>query len=302
MQDMGYVAGVDVGGTSTEIRILSPHGLTISVEKTEGFNVQWGDLKQFINRLKDVTQKIKKEHRLTSISLAVLGVAGARERKIAGEIENLAIKKGLAKQVKVLPDYLVAHYAAFQGNPGIIVISGTGSIIFGSDGKKSKVSGGFGPMIGDPGSGFWIGKETVFFSLCRKENEGQLSAEVKKRLGEGNISSFLRGLDLTTYVQKLSSFAPLTIDYAERGDIFAGEIVTEAIQCLVEMTVETLKGLDFSGSPIVKTSGGLFSSLYFFKRFKELLKERTIEVLVSPSKFPPSYGAAQLALTRLKRL
>lgn len=66
----------------------------------------------------------------------------------------------LARRVKVLSDVELAWRAALGGAAGIVVIAGTGSIAFGKNaaGRRAR-AGGLGPLLGDEGSSFWIGRE-----------------------------------------------------------------------------------------------------------------------------------------------
>lgn len=68
--------------------------------------------------------------------------------------------RGLARRVAVMPDLEAAWLAAFRGGPGVLVLSGTGSVVFARDaaGRSSRI-GGLGPLLGDEGSAFWIGRE-----------------------------------------------------------------------------------------------------------------------------------------------
>lgn len=66
--------------------------------------------------------------------------------------------KSLSPRPRVLPDYEIAHAAAFGSGPGVVVVAGTGSIAFARGKSGVRRAGGFGPLLGDEGSGFWIGK------------------------------------------------------------------------------------------------------------------------------------------------
>jgi len=66
---------------------------------------------------------------------------------------------GRLKSVHVVSDMEAAHLASFAGEPGVVVLAGTGSVVFGINraGKKEK-EGGLGPLKGDEGSAYWIAK------------------------------------------------------------------------------------------------------------------------------------------------
>ncbi len=68
--------------------------------------------------------------------------------------------EGLAPEVEVLSDLELAHRAAFGSGPGVLIVAGTGSAVYGVDpcGHQAR-AGGLGPLLGDEGSAFWIGRE-----------------------------------------------------------------------------------------------------------------------------------------------
>jgi len=78
--------------------------------------------------------------------------------------------RGLAAHVRAMSDVELAWNACFHHwGEGVIVIAGTGAIAFGkAAGARSVRAGGLGPLLGDEGSGFWIGKQ---FLKTRPEAE-----------------------------------------------------------------------------------------------------------------------------------
>jgi glucosamine kinase len=56
----------------------------------------------------------------------------------------------------------MAHDAAFMGQPGILVLAGTGSMVWATGSAEANLRvGGWGPDIGDEGSGYWIGRQAL---------------------------------------------------------------------------------------------------------------------------------------------
>jgi N-acetylglucosamine kinase-like BadF-type ATPase len=69
-------------------------------------------------------------------------------------------------QIFVDTDAFISYIGAIGLEPGILLIAGTGSIAIGrrADGSMIRV-GGWGPIFGDEGSGFWIGREGIQAAL-----------------------------------------------------------------------------------------------------------------------------------------
>ena len=73
-----------------------------------------------------------------------------------------ALQNSFAGEIEVVGDMVIALEAAFGGDPGVIVIAGTGSIAYGRNSKgQTARAGGWGFAISDEGSGQWIGRAAV---------------------------------------------------------------------------------------------------------------------------------------------
>ncbi len=84
-------------------------------------------------------------------------VAGGKSKKVQSEFAKKLLP--FSKNVFVFSDVDAAYYSFFGQDNGIIVISGTGSVVYGRNGGKEALLGGLGYLLGDEGGGFWFGKE-----------------------------------------------------------------------------------------------------------------------------------------------
>lgn len=95
--------------------------------------------------------------RLDSITVGAKGVWSAADRA-----EMRRLLRPFARKVIALSDLELAHAAAFAGGPGVLLIAGTGSSAYAVDGRgKVRRAGGWGPLIGDDGSAFWLGRQAL---------------------------------------------------------------------------------------------------------------------------------------------
>jgi N-acetylglucosamine kinase-like BadF-type ATPase len=70
--------------------------------------------------------------------------------------------KPFAKEITALSDLELAHAGAFAGGPGVLLIAGTGSSAYSVDSRgKIRRAGGWGPLLGDDGSAFWLGRQAL---------------------------------------------------------------------------------------------------------------------------------------------
>ena len=163
---MGYIIGIDGGGTKTHCLLTKLDGTLLnecyggpSNFLTAGIEPVCTTLWEVINKCIQKTSAIFEE-----IDIIVIGTTGAGRRidaeRLESEFKNYISKQNKKpKQFHVESDARIALEGAFTGKPGSILIAGTGSIMFGKDalGNIHRV-GGFGRYLGDEGSGYVLGK------------------------------------------------------------------------------------------------------------------------------------------------
>ncbi|MFI5347151.1 MAG: hypothetical protein ACHQ51_12330 [Elusimicrobiota bacterium] len=144
---MSAALGVDLG--ATWLRACLAHDGAVRTARIPAVN--WRDLPKVLPGL----LKKLRAPRLDVLTVGSTRLGGKEGRAILTK----ALKK-TARRVRVLPDYEIAHLAAFGAGPGVILVASTGSAAFarGAGGKERR-SGGYGPLLGDEGSGFWLGRE-----------------------------------------------------------------------------------------------------------------------------------------------
>lgn len=94
------------------------------------------------------------------------GLAGVRR-----ESDARVMRAQLGPVAQGLPwvldtDAAAAHWGAFNGGSGIVLSAGTGAIALGIDEGEKFYADGWGPLLGDEGSGYWIGLEAIR-AVCR---------------------------------------------------------------------------------------------------------------------------------------
>src|SRR4029453_9870661 len=142
--------GADGGGTWIRIAVWAEHRVAPTVVPADR------DLQQLASVLRTVWRRRRWNRR----RVAALVVA-SRGLWTRGERRTLArALRGLAARVHVISDAQAALLGALGNRPGVLLLSGTGSIVVGRDaGARGAGAGGLGPVLGDEGSGFWLGRE-----------------------------------------------------------------------------------------------------------------------------------------------
>lgn len=92
----------------------------------------------------------------------LITVGGTRLGATADRAALRRALKPLAGRVRVMTDFELAHLAAFGGGPGVLLVASTGSVAYARGARgRSRRAGGLGPLLGDEGSGFWLGREAL---------------------------------------------------------------------------------------------------------------------------------------------
>jgi N-acetylglucosamine kinase-like BadF-type ATPase len=224
---------------------------------------------------------------------ACLGFSGGPADKEAILQEILPSDRTL-----VTHDALIALSGATCGEPGLIVIAGTGSIAFGRNASgKTARAGGWGYLFGDEGGGFYIVRRAVRSALRFEEDWGDATS-LRRMFLDATAASDINELVHRFYTPefprpRLAAFAKLVDDAAENGDAIAREILNDAARELATIAAAVRGQLFEKADPArVAYIGGVFRSRTVLATFTEL---------VGKSVAPPIYGPAAGALLEAYR-
>jgi N-acetylglucosamine kinase-like BadF-type ATPase len=304
-----YVIGIDGGGTSTVARLANLGGEVIKHVTGGASNLQTAGPDKCASILHSIVTRIcrKAEVNPSSVAMVVYGTAGAG-RKPDRDAFYAAIRrkwknlKSRPSGVHIVGDADIALEAAFGGDPGIIIIAGTGSIIYGRDTDgEIRRSGGWGPIIGDPGSGTALGLKAL--KILADAFDGCVKAPSLRALAAAHFGiDSPETLIAKVYKEKVhaSKLAPLVFDAVSRKERIARRIVEENARELVQMLACGLKKFHFKSSVPVSYVGGLLLSGTVYPRMvTKYIKQLIPEAIVIKPKYPPEQGAIAMAIRLL---
>jgi N-acetylglucosamine kinase-like BadF-type ATPase len=183
--------------------------------------------------------------RLTRGDLAALGVA-SRGIWTTGERRALARRlRRFAPRVVVISDVEAAYLAALGAVPGVLLLAGTGAIALGRDrrGRWAR-GGGLGPLLGDDGSAFAIGRAWL---------RGAAVPPARAR----------RIATAPDAVARVAALAPSVLRRARDGDRAARRAVREAQQALASLAGRTARSLHLRPPVTLSWAGGLLGDARF---------------------------------------
>jgi len=228
---------------------------------------------------------------------ACLGFSG-------GPADKEEILAGMLRtgRMSVTTDALIALSGATGGAPGIITISGTGSIAYGrnAEGRTAR-AGGWGYVFGDSGSGFDLARRALQAALRFEEGWGPqtaLHSMLLEATGANDANDLLHRFYTTEYPRpRVAAFSKLVDQAAQSGDAAALEIIEVAAGELARLAGAVRKQLFAPGEEArVAYIGGVFRSA--------MLRECYIALVDSePGNRcgPPEYGPAAGALIEAYR-
>ncbi len=222
---------------------------------------------------------------------ACLGLSGGPADKESILREILASDRTL-----VTDDAQIALAGATAGEPGVVVIAGTGSIAFGrnSVGRTAR-AGGWGYLFGDEGGGFWIARQALRAALGWEEGWG-VPSSLRSRLldctGKRNINDLLHRCYTAEFPRpRVASLSIVVNQAAEIGDPVALEILQEAARELALLAVAVRGQLFEAGeATLVAYSGGVFGSRILLAGFRAWMAPE-VGVRVTAPVYGPAVGA-----------
>lgn len=234
---MQAVLGIDGGGTRTRASIVDGERVLAHTESGSIKRLRVGEKVAEAN-LRTLLKEVYAQAGVTGVRAATAGVASATMPGVPEWI-TAVLKDFHAERIEVVGDEVIALDAAFRGGPGILQIAGTGSNTIGraADGSR-ETAGGYSSRLGDEGSGYWIGVNSVRRALHAHDREEP--TQILKKVGEiwGTPSlEDLVNLGDSTPGPDFAALAPAINKLAEAGDLVAVEILQQAAADLVEFVL-----------------------------------------------------------------
>jgi N-acetylglucosamine kinase-like BadF-type ATPase len=188
-----------------------------------------------------------------SVRAAVVGVAGLSGLAAVRDAFELQWKAiGLTCDVPIVGDAVTAFAAGSTEPAGAVLIAGTGAVAAVVDGLDVvRVADGLGWLLGDEGSGTWIGLQAVRAAVRTTPEESELAGAVRRAARVDSADALVHWAGR----QPPSSFAALCPLVCGSGDPVAARIVDAAVRRLLA----TLSEVDDGRSPVV-LAGGLLTA------------------------------------------
>jgi len=189
---------------------------------------------------------------------------------------------GLAVAIRVISDAEAAYHAALGDRPGILLLAGTGSVALGRDARGHFArAGGLGPLLGDEGSAFWIGREWLRTSDRRAD-----------------FATARRVLASADPVARIAALSPAVLRRAAAGSPRARQVVARGQRALADLLASAARALG-ARPPIAVSWGG---SLLGNRHYRNGVWRAARDIGLDVEAVTPTTTATQAALSLAVRL
>jgi glucosamine kinase len=294
-----YVLGIDGGATKTLAAVLDLQRRALHVGQGGPSNEDSVGTQAAVQALLQAADEATEKAGIAweQLDAAVIALAGTDTAAVAQHLHAQRTEEWI-----VVNDVVAAWATATGAQPGIGVISGTGSNVLGvgADGRAWR-AGGWGHLLGDEGSGYWLGIESIKAALRDREDSGPetaLSEAAAEFFGVANVEALAaRVYSKPLSKSEIAAFATETGRLAEQGDAVARECYERGAGLLGEQIAAVIRRTGLGGPFPVGLIGSAFKAgAVFVEPLTRAVHELAPQARVSVVEMAPVGGSLLLAL------
>ena len=301
--------GVDGGGTNTRAAILDRQGRVRGEGRADAANFLRVGLTTAVSNIRHAVESACRAAGIEARDLAAacIGLAGVGNSKHRIEMEKaLDAALGISR-MSIETDARVALAGATNLEPGVVIIAGTGSIAYGVNRHREYArAGGWGPAMGDEGSGYYIGRRALAAVVSAYDHRSQptsMTESVCRHFGVSTPPELPPVIyeSPTKVMHEVAELAKIVAAAARHGDAVARDILHDAAEELARAVVAVVKRLDL-GAEVFRVAyvGGVFNAgeMVINPMTADIIKAAPHAFVTAPLS-APVIGAARLALSAL---
>ncbi|MDQ0875663.1 N-acetylglucosamine kinase-like BadF-type ATPase [Paenibacillus sp. V4I3] len=279
---------VDGGGTKSLCYFFDEHGQIRGQGRSGSCNYQGVGKKAAVRELIHAIRNALEDGKLVGngevgeteleTDCAALGIAGLDteyDRRIILALVEEALQhlRIRAKRLIIENDGFAALLGATNGQPGILMIAGTGSIVYGvNDQGVVARAGGWGHRVGDEGSGYWIGKQAIIHILKTmdgREAPNKLAEHILPYLDLKDPEDLFNWTYNSSYsVEKVAELSSLVSQAQSQGDQVAQSIMIQAAEQLFTCAKAVIERINLYRQPFqIILQGGVLQNNVFVREY-----------------------------------
>lgn len=299
---MSYSLGFDGGGTKTDCVVLNARGDVIGEGHGGPANPLRAGYESAFDSLREAAAGAiaAAKIRPAEVTSVCAGLAGAGRRAVVRRMLVFLSQEFPAAVAQVTTDLEVALETAAGTGPGVVLIAGTGSAAYGRNAAgETARAGGYGPLLGDEGSAFEIGRRAVAAVARSRDMDAPVTVMAEMISAALNCPDWD---DLTLRVMKspddvFPKLFPVVADAANADDSAAKEIMFASALGLGNLAMVVIRrlGMKNEAFPLVKCGGvfghcGMLDSL-----LDSVLTSGAMRAKISRLEISRAVGAARRA-------
>jgi N-acetylglucosamine kinase-like BadF-type ATPase len=314
MHVLGHVLGIDAGGTKTVCLLADETGAILAEARGPGANLHAAGELAVEKVLHEVMEEVMEAamvsasgNRAVTPAVICLGIAGVDRDDEERTVRAIMRRIGYKSRVLVVNDALIALVAGAGDAPAVVIIAGTGAIVYGRNAAgEAARAGGWGHMLGDEGSGYWIGREALAAVMRAADGRGpqtRLTDDILAQFEATDVSRLPSIVyDRAQPRTAVALLGPLVQRVSEQGDAVATRILERAADELVLAARSVTASLEMRGEAFTfYLAGGIFRGVPWLAselpgRLAEVAPRSLVEILDRE----PAAGAVWLALAETR--
>lgn len=298
------VVGIDGGGSKTHAIVADESGTSLGEAFGPGSAVKPGEEEAAADVIAATAREALEKAGMSNVTPRVLcvGVAGAGRENARQALWQALVARDIASDIVVHADFAIALDDAFGDGPGVLLIAGTGSAAFGrSPAGSTARCGGWGPIIGDEGSGTWIGRRALSIVSAASDGREAQTALTGAILTAAEVNEVA---DLIPWAanasrDQIAALAPVVFTVADGGDLRANAVISLAVEELmlhIRALAQQLFGDERAAVPVALSGGLLTKGTTLRKRLEHRLRAAVPGAQVKAGPIVAARGAVRGAL------
>ena len=298
------VIGIDAGGTRTVCQLADDSGRILATERGAGANLYSEGESGVARVLRPLIVNLQNASGSEPIAAVGAGIAGVSRPEEVAIVRRVFDHLLPGVPSVIVSDALVALEAGTPRDAAIVLISGTGSIALGRDNRdRIARAGGWGYVLGDEGSGYWLGRNALRSVVRAADGRGTATSMTERVLAHYEVAT------PQELVQKIagpgtkpSAIAQLAIlvgDAAAEGDVLARHLIDRGAEELASAAASVARQLSLGPAPLWLSGGTLLGVPALKDATLRELARTVPDLRPSALTVSPAFGGVRLALDLL---
>lgn len=306
---INYYIGIDGGGTKSRLIAVDGEQALLGQNESGSTNLASNSKDEVLIELRKLfsgffAKTHVKQENCAGLCIGSAGIDYAGNKR---QMEELISACGFTCPIMVVNDSQIVLAAATGGEAGAVVVSGTGSIALGMDvDGKTVRCGGWGHILDDVGSAYWMGIEGIRRALRSYDGRGQktiLEEHLSEAMGLRHITDCLEPVyDGVLGKQDIAKLAPLVSKSAQAGDQVSIKIMEDSARELFLLADAVLRKLSILPDVVTVSGGTIVNDEILLRLFTEIMARERPAVRVEKIRAEPIMGAVFLAKRHLDQV